>query len=145
MARGVWIRDGSRAIPADERSMEFLQAQQDGAPFIAETRGARNPKQLRLWWALCAIVAEHFDVTRESISDDVKKALGYTETIKHWSGEIEIKAKSIKEESLAQEEWNHLLTLAINKMSEWMGAAPEDLRRRFNEVSADKRYEGMRR
>lgn len=145
MAKGVWIRDGSRAIPADERSLEFLQAQPDGAPFIAETRGARNPKQLRLWWALCDIVAEHFEVTSESISDDVKKALGHTSTIKHWNGEIEIRAKSIAEESLPQEQWNHLLTLAINKMSEWMGTAPEDLRRRFNEVSADKRYTGMRR
>lgn len=145
MPKGVWIRDASRAIPADERSMEFLLSIKEGTPFIADTHGARNPKQLRLWWALCGIVAEHFAVTPESISEDVKKALGHTTTIKHWSGEIEIRAKSIAEESLPQEEWNNLLTLAINKMSEWMGAAPADLQRRFNEVSADKRYAGMMR
>lgn len=143
MAKGVWIRDGARAIPADERSLDFLRAQKDGAPFIAETKGARNPKQLRLWWTLCGIVAEHFDVTDVSISDDVKIALGHTVTLKRWDGSHKVEAKSIAEESLSQEEWNNLLTLAIGKMSEWMGTAPADLRRRFNEVAADKRYAGM--
>ena len=33
MPKGVWIRDGSRAIPADERSLEFLQSLQEGVPF----------------------------------------------------------------------------------------------------------------
>lgn len=145
MAKGLWCRNGALAIPMDDRSREFLFAQQEGAPFIAETRGSRNPKQLRLWWTLCGIVAEHFDVVPESISDDVKIALGHTETIKRWDGTHRVQPKSISEESLPQEQWNSLLTMAINKMSEWMGAAPADLRARFNEVAADKRFAGMMR
>lgn len=145
MAKGVWIRTGSWAVPADDRSLEFLRAQKDGTSFIADTKRARNAKQLRLWWALCNIVAEHFGVTPESISDDVKKALGHTVTIKHWDGDVEIRPASIAFEGLAQEPWNNLLRLAVDKMAEWMGSAPADLRRRFDEVSGDKRYEGMRR
>jgi len=145
MVKGVWIRDGARAVPADERSLEFLRAQRDGGHFIAETRGARNPRQLRLWWALVTIVAEHFDCPPRTIDKDVKIALGHTETVKQRDGTMKVEAASISYESLPQEEWNGLLTAAINKMSEWMGAAPADLRKRFNEVAADKRYVGMRR
>lgn len=145
MPKGLWLRDGSRAVPADERSLEFLTSIKDGMLFIADTHGARNPKQLRLWWSLVTIVAEHFDVMPETISDDVKIAIGHSETYKKRDGSHGVRPKSIAEESLPQEIFNRLLTAAINKMSEWMSVAPEDLRRRFEEVSADRRYEGMMR
>lgn len=145
MAKGLWIRDGARAVPADERSMEFLQAQKDGEPFIAETRGARNPKQLRLWWALARLVADQLDVIEVVISDDLKMALGHTETIKQRNGTMKLVPKSINYESMPQEEFNSLLTAAINKVSEWLNASPADVRARFNEMVADKRYAGMTR
>jgi hypothetical protein len=145
MPKGLWLRDGSRAVPADERSLEFLQSVKDGTLFIADTCMSRNPKQLRLWWALCTLVAEHFEVLPETISDDVKIAVGHSEVVKQRDGTHKVKPKSIAEESMPQELFNNLLTAAINKMSEWMGTAPDDLRRRFNEVCADKRYEGVRR
>lgn len=143
MVKAVWIRDGSRAVPADERSLEFLRAQTDGAPFIAETRGARNPKQLRLWWALARLVAEQLDVIEVVISDDLKTALGHTETIKQRDGNYKMVPKSIAFESMPQEDFNHLLTAAINKVSEWLGSSEKEVRQRFNEMVADKRYAGM--
>lgn len=145
MPKGVWIRDASRAVPADERSMEFLRAQKDGQPFIAETRGARNPKQLRLWWALARLVAEQLDVIEVVISDDLKTALGHTETIKQRDGSYKVAPKSIAFESMPQEDFNHLLTAAVNKVSEWLGSSPKEIQARFNEMVADKRYEGARR
>lgn len=143
MAKGVWLRSGPHAVPADQRSMEFLQAQRDGQPFIAETRGARNPKQLRLWWALCRLCAEQCDVIEVVISDDLKKALGHTETIKQRDGSLRLEPKSIAFESMPQEDFNHLLTAAINLVSEWLGSSPAEVRSRFNEMVADKRYVGM--
>lgn len=145
MAKGLWLRSGAHAIPADERSMEFLQAQRDGVPFIAETRGARNPKQLRLWWALCRLIAEQLDVIEVVISDDLKTALGHTETIKQRDGSYKVAPKSIAFESMAQEDFNHLLTAAINKVSEWLGSSEKEVRQRFNEMVSDKRYAGMMR
>lgn len=145
MPKGLWIRNGVLAVPMDERAREFLMSIKEGVPFIADTHGARNPKQLRLWWSLATIVAEHFDVLPETISDDVKIAVGHSETVKQRDGSYKVKPKSIAEESMPQELFNNLVTLAINKMSEWMGTAPDDLRRRFEEVSADKRYAGYMR
>lgn len=143
--RTIWRVTETGLVPTDDDAWEALRAHPIGTEVVAEPHGARNPKQLRLWWALCGIVAEHFHVVKVSISDDVKIALGHTQTIEHWDGRKEIKAASIKEESLSQSKFNTMLTMAIDKMSEWMGSAPADLRRRFDEVSADKRYEGMRR
>lgn len=143
MAKGLWIKDGARAVPADERSLEFLQVQRDGVPFIAETRGARNPRQLRLWWALARLVAEQIDVIEVVVSDDLKVALGHTEMIKQRDGSHKVMPKSIAFESMPQEDFNHLLTAAINKVSEWLGSSPGDVRARFNEMVADKRYAGM--
>lgn len=145
MPKGIWLRSGPHAIPADERSLEFLLSIREGSPFIADTHGARNPKQLRLWWALCGLVAEQFDVTRESISDDLKTALGHTETVKSWNGVYKLKPKSIAFEKMAQEHFNNLLTAAIHKVAEWLGSSPKDVQRRFNEMVADKRYVGMMR
>jgi hypothetical protein len=145
MPKGLWIRDRSRAIPADERSMEFLLAQKDGVPFIAETRGARNVQQLRLWWGLCRLVAGQLDVIEVVISDDLKKALGHTETIKQRDGSYKVVPKSIAFESMAQEHFNNLMTAAVNKVAEWLGSSPKEVRDRFNEMVADKRYAGMRR
>ena len=145
MPKGLWIRNGALAVPMDDRSRDFLFSIKEGMPFIADTHGARNPKQLRLWWALCTIVAEHFDVLPETISDDVKIAVGHSQVVKQRDGTPKIRPKSIAEESMPQELFNSLLTLAIDKMSEWMAVAPDELRRRFEEVSADRRYEGLRR
>jgi len=145
MPKGLWIRDGARAIPADERSMEFLRAQRDGEPFIAETRGARNPRQLRLWWALCRLIAEQCDVLEVVISDDLKTALGHTETIRQRDGSFKIVPKSIAFESMPQEHFNNLLTAAVNKVAEWVGSSPKDVQTRFNEMVADKRYLEMER
>lgn len=145
MPKGVWLRDGSKAIPADERSLEFLQAQQDGVPFIAETHGARNVKQLRLWWVLCRLVADQLDVLDVTISDDAKTALGYTETRKQRDGSIKIAPKSIAFESMPQEDFNNLFKLAVNKMAEWLGSAPREVMDQFNTMVGDKRYGGMRR
>lgn len=145
MAKGLWCRNGALAIPMDDRSRDFLFAQQEGAPFIAETRGARNPKQLRLWWALARLVADQLDVIEVVISDDLKMALGHTETIKQRNGTHKLVPKSINYESMPQEEFNGLLTAAINKVSEWLNASPADVRARFNEMVADKRFAGMMR
>jgi hypothetical protein len=145
MPKGLWCRNGALAIPMDDRSREFLLSIKEGVLFVADTHTARNPKQLRLWWALADLVADQFDVSAESISDDLKVALGHTETIKSWNGAIKIKPKSIAFESMAQEHFSKLLTAAIHKVAEWLNSSPEDVQQRYNEMISEKRYEGMHR
>jgi hypothetical protein len=140
VARGVWFRDGARAVPADERSLRFLRQVPDGSLFIAETKMARSPEQLAMWWALCDLVAEHEGLTSDAIDRDLKIALGHSIIEKGRGGAIRVIALSIAVENLHQEPWNNLFTAAINKIGEWLETSPEDVRRRYNEIVADKRW-----
>lgn len=147
MAKGVWRRQGNVAVPVGFVSLDFLQGIKDGAEFIAETRGARNVKQLHMWWALCGLLAENdrdYD-TKESASDGLKIALKHVDTFLDRDGKLHIWPKSIAFESLTQEEFYPLFKAAINKVAEWLGNSPQEVQDRFNEITADKRYDGYMR
>lgn len=147
MAKGIWRREGNTAVPVGAASLEFLQAFKEGAEFIAETRGARNIKQLRMWWVLCGLLADnhhHYD-TKESASDGLKLAIGCVDTLVDHTGKLHFWPKSIAVESMSQEDFNPLFKRALDKVAEWLGNSPAEVQKRFNEITADKRYEGYRR
>lgn len=147
MAKGVWRREGSHAVPVGDASREFLFAVKDGAEFIAETRGARNVKQLNMWWCLCQMVAENDQCyeTKEAASDGLKLALKRVDTFIDRAGKLHIWPKSISFESMTQEEFNPLFKAAVNKVADWLGNSPAEVQKRFLEITADRRYEGYRR
>ncbi len=147
MPKGIWRREGNTAVPVGAASLEFLQSRKDGSEFIADTNGARNPKQLNMWWALCQLVAENdttYD-TREKASNGLKRALHHVETFLDRTGKLHIEPKSIAFESMTQEEWAPLFKAAIEQVALWLGNSPKEVQDRFNEITADKRYEGYRR
>lgn len=146
MPKGLWRRIGNTAIPADARSLAFLQARKEGVAFIADTNGARNPKQLALWWCLCKLVCEAEDLpSDEKVSDDLKVSLGHADTYIHRDGSEYIKPRSIAFESMSQEDFDGLFRGAIRVIADWLGNAPEDVQRQFDSMIADRRYEGYRR
>ena len=150
MPKGLWTRRSiggiDVAVPADARSKAFLQARKEGVAFVADTNGARNPKQLALWWSLCALVCEAEDIpTPEKVSNDLKIALGHVDTHVDRMGDIHLIPKSIAFESMSQEEFDQLFKAAIQVISGWLAASLTDVMDRFNQMTADKRYEGMRR
>lgn len=146
----IWRRQGDIAVPADDRALAALHAQEDGSEFLFDgPRGARNIKQLRMWWALCGIVAENDEHYRHSGSDavsyDLKIKLRHVTThLDRW-GRLHVDTKSIAFESLTQADFNPLFKRAIDIVCEWIGNQPQEIQDRVNEIVADKRYEGMRR
>lgn len=144
-AKGIWRREGDHAVPVGADSVAYLREIPEGGEFIAETRGARNIDQLRLFWALVDLVAEASDVARSVVKKDVAISLGFTETWIGINGRIHIDAKSIAVESMTQSEFNDFMRRAVEAMAAWIGAEQSDLMRRYNELAADKRYEGYRR
>jgi hypothetical protein len=145
--KGVWVRRGNVAVPADTRSLEFLQARKDGSEFIADTSGARNPKHLRLWWSLCHLVAEtdsHYD-TPNKVHKGLKRALHMVDAFLDRDGKLHIEEQSIAFESMDQETFGRHLKDAINVVAGWLGNAPEEVQKRFDEIVSDKRYEGYMR
>lgn len=161
MPKGLWRRVGNSALPADARSLAFLQARKEGVAFIADTNGARNPKQLALWWCLCALVEENQNtidgdttwldwrtrqqITQEVVSDSLKISLGHCDTLHHPNGSEYIKPRSIAFESMSQEDFNGLFQGAVRVIADWLGSATDDVQRQFDAMIADKRYEGYRR
>jgi Protein of unknown function (DUF1367) len=146
MPKGLWRRVGNTAVPVDDRSLEFLQARKDGVVFVADTNGARNPKQLALWWCLCKLVCEAEDLpSTEKVSDDLKVSLGHADTYVHRDGSEYIKPRSIAFESMSQEEFNQLFKGAIRVIADWLGSATHEVQAQFDAMIADKRYDGMMR
>lgn len=146
MPKGLWVRKGNTAIPADSRSLGFLQARKEGVAFIADTNGARNAKQLALWWCLCKLVCDTEDLpSDEKVSDDLKVSLGHCDTYIHRNGSEYIKPRSIAFESMSQEDFNGLFQGAVRVIAGWLGNAPDDVQRQFDSMIADKRYEGYMR
>jgi hypothetical protein len=45
---------------------------------------------------------------------------------------------------MTQAVFDEFFRKAVEEMAGWIGADHKDLMRRFNELAADKRYEGMR-
>lgn len=144
MTKVILRRKGMTLVPVDEDSIAALLAVKDGAEVIGIIRGARNIEQLKLFWALVGIVSESSDIPKETIKRDLAIALGFTDTWIGYDGKVHIEAQSIAVESMTQAAFDQFFQRAVILMARWINAEHKDLLRRFNELAADKRYEGMR-
>ena len=117
--------------------MEALLVHQDGKDFIAETHGARNIKQLRMFFALCEILADND--TKCSTKDIAKQnllwALNYVDLWVDRSNKVHVQTKSIAFESMTQEEFNQFFQRAIELVCQWLGSAPEEIRQRVADIT----------
>lgn len=145
MAKGIWRRQGNVAVPVGAASLEYLQSIPDDHDFLAETRGARNLKQLHMWWVLCEMLADNhpFYDEREAASRGLKLGIRCVDSFLDHGGKLHFWPRSIAFESMTQEEFNPFFRKAIEKVGEWLDTAPLDIVKRFNEIVADKRYKDM--
>lgn len=125
--------------------MEFLLSKPEGKPFMAETHGARNPKQHALWWVLCTMVGAALEKTRYEMSDAALITLGRCRTYVTPGGHEYVKVDSIAWESMEQEIFNNVFQSAVNVFAGWLGCTSKEVMDQFNAMVADKRYTGMRR
>lgn len=147
MSRIILQKQGNTLVATDEESVAALARIKDMTEVYADVVRARNIKQHRLFFALAAIVAEAMDSDVDTVR---KEALIRTGHANMWidpiDGHIRIEAKSMKVvDGMKQEEFDAFMDRAVNLMAGWIGADHKDLMRRYNELAADKRYEGMRR
>lgn len=136
---------GPYLMAVDEESAAVLARIKEGAEVTADVRRARNINQLRLFWSLVDIVAQATDLPNTTIKKDCLIGLGFTETWIGVDSRVHVEAKSIAVENMEQDEFDAFMGRAVNLMAGWIGTEQTDLMRRFNELAADKRYEGMRR
>ena len=144
MTKTILRRVGHTLVPVDEDSLAVILGFKDGAEIIGDLRGARNIEQLKLFWTLVGIVAESSDLSKTTIKKDAAIALGFTETWVDHDSRVHIDPASIAVESMTQAVFDQFFQKAVNLMATWINADHKDLMRRFNELAADKRYEGVR-
>lgn len=147
--RTIWRVTSTGLVPTDDDAWAALRAHKVGSEVLCEPAGARNPKQLRLWWALCTLVAEndpHYEFSgKNGVSDDIKIGIGIVKRRKDRSGQEHIDPGSIAPEKMPQGQFNQLFTNAINLVCQWTGNQPKEIQDEVFRMVSDKRYEGHRR
>lgn len=65
-------------VPADDATADWLKKRKIGADVALEVEGVRNIKQLKLYWVVCALVAENHEELedRVAVSDTLKLLSG---------------------------------------------------------------------
>lgn len=73
-----WVqRMSGSLVPHDTESLDALDKLPYGRPLHVEVKQPRNSKFHRLYWALCARIANAIGSTSENISDVLKIATGH--------------------------------------------------------------------
>lgn len=146
MSRIILVKQDGKLAATDDESVAALARIKDGKEVYAEVVQARNTKQHRLFFKLASIVADSLDLDVDVVRKDAAIRLGYTDTWMGVDGRLHVEAKSLKFiTGMTQEEFDGFMNKAVELMAGWIGADHKDLMRQYNELAADKRYEGMRR
>lgn len=146
MSRIILVKQDGKLAATDDESVAALAKIKDGTEVYAEVVRARNTKQHRLFFTLAGIVADSLDLDVDTVRKDALIRLGHTNTWMGVDGRLHVEAKSMRiVDGMKQEEFDAFMGKAVNLMAEWIDADHKDLMRRYNELAADKRYEGVRR
>lgn len=146
MSRIILEKRGNVLAATDDESIAALARIKDGTEVYADVVRARNTRQHRLFFALANLVAESMDLPVDTVRKDALINLGFTETWMGIDGRIHVEAKSLKFlGGMTQDEFDAFMQKAVFLMAGWIGAEHKDLLARYNELAADKRFEGHRR
>lgn len=146
MSRIILVKQDGKLASTDDESVAALARIKENSEVYAEVVQARNTRQHRLFFKLATIVADSLDLDVDVVRKDAAIRLGYTNTWMGVDGRIHVEAKSMKFISgMSQEEFSAFMSKAVELLATWIGADHKDLMRQYNELAADKRYEGMRR
>ena len=149
MTKGIWrkqtINGLAVAVPVGADSIASLRSYEDGHEFIADTHGARNIQQLKLFWSLVDLVHEATDQPKKVIKRSIAIRLGFVDTWVDMHGNTHADAASISCEKMTQAVFRDFFNNAIGVIAEWLQTSPREVRQRFEDMTAEKRYDGMRR
>ena len=123
---------------ADHLAAEELSKIKPGQEVRCEIRRVRNPKQLRLYWALIDACWQHQDryAAKQDLSDVIKVAVGYCDEVTTKTGRVVARPKSIAFGNLPQDAWEDFFGRAIQLVCERIipGTRDADLRAHLEEL-----------
>lgn len=134
--KGVFQRIKDSLVPIGDQAKEALQAIKDGQKCMVEIRAARNPEQANLFWALCQLVAEADDDTKENVKKWLCVSCNQVSVWFEPDGRMHVDPASIAYESMPQAEFNQFFQAAIHKVADRLGCKAAEVRTRFEEMTA---------
>ena len=105
-----------KLVPTNEAADDALRAISNGKIVEVTIKQPRNPRRLRLYWALCNLVCENSDrfESREQVSDHLKIALGHCDTFVTGKGQVGYVPKSISFAKLSEADFVQFFDRAVN-------------------------------
>lgn len=127
MARFPAVRKGQSFVPSTQDGRDFLNRVAHGGDVMISVTTARNIRQFNLFWALCEIVADHFEITKEAAKEELCTRTGHVEPVFYSDGSMRLRPKSIAFENMPQDAFDPFFKLAVSKVIDWLGAAPQEV------------------
>ena len=131
----IWRRSGVSMVPANDVARAMAMSLEEGREYLAAWpfHAPRSIQQLRLWWSLCGLMAEHsIFPTQVAASNAIKISCGhFDQVIMPDTGEVHLIPRSIAFQSLPQHEFQEIFTAALNIIvKRWMrGSEAAEIRR----------------
>ena len=123
---------------ADLHAAEALAKIKPGQEVRCEIRRVRNPKQLRLYWALIDACWQHQAryASKQDLSDVIKVAVGHADEVVTKSGKVVARPKSIAFGNMPQDAWEDFFGRVIEFVCQRIipGTNDEDLRAHLEEL-----------
>lgn len=133
--RGVFQKIyGKGLVPAGPSGREVYDAIKDNAVMVVSVTFPRSPEQLNKFWALCSVVAEADDVTKDSVKNDLLVKARYVECHFDKKGKMEVRPKSIAMDAMEQDEFDRFFKASVEMMAERLGSKRAEFMTRFNEI-----------
>ena len=129
--RAIWKRRGRCLMPASEEAEKLLRRLGEGGEALGDFKIPRSLRQLRLYWAIMAVLVEHgIFATDEAASSATKIELRHVDVVvTPHTGQIHLCPKHINFASMKQSDFDKLFTAAINVVCElWIPMDADDLR-----------------
>jgi hypothetical protein len=135
--KGNFIKKNGSLLPVGDEAHELLQAIKDGKECTVEIHVPRNAPQLRMFFALCEILADNDPKcpTKDIAKQNLLWALNYVDLWIDRGEKAHVQVKSISFESMKQEEFNQFFQRALELIGQWLGTAPEEIKARVYEIT----------
>ena len=127
MARFPAKRLGNAFVPGTQDGRDFLNRVPHGGDVMISVTTERNIRQHNLFWALCEVVADHFEITKDAAKEELCTRTGHVEPVFYSDGSMRLRPKSIAFENMPQSSFDPFFRLAQAKVIDWLGSAPQEV------------------
>ena len=137
--KALFRKYGAALVPHDQEALDYVAKLKQGEVVRVEVVRDRSLPQLRLYWALCTMVAENasHNRTQRSISDMFCMACDHVETFRAVDGAVLGKPASLSFKRTQQAEFNEFFNRVLDLVAADIlpHLSASDLRKQLEEMT----------